>query len=378
MAASKKSKPLGYLFKIPLYLDFTFWLGLLLFSTSFATEYTGSALDKYLYGFLTFALLFLCVTLHEFGHCFAARSVGVKPLSITLMLFGGLAALDNMGKRPRDVMWIALAGPLVSAALYILFTLVSPGFSGNVGLLLSEIAGINLILLAFNMAPSMPLDGGRALSGLLWAFFTRGKKVVERDYHRAVALIVPWVSYPIILGYIIVKGFVLKDAGIFTYLITFLVFNWASAELQNSKKALRYETIEVYKPMLPVRYLAPGEVIAEIGETLEAVDFYCVTGSHGLSLRSVPQRLIKTDITREVIHLDLEQEEVIGFIDLGKNLWDLVSEDSWGKKGFFVVVSRDKWLGVVSKHLVKNYVDALDAETAKSTGRKKMIAPSKK
>src|SRR5262245_60625598 len=62
-------------------------------------------------------VLFTCVVLHELGHCFAARRLGVGVPRILLLPIGGMAEFDRMPRRPRDEFVIAIAGPLVNVAL---------------------------------------------------------------------------------------------------------------------------------------------------------------------------------------------------------------------------------------------------------------------
>jgi Zn-dependent protease len=120
-------------------------------------------------------LFFASILLHELGHSVVAQRLGVRVKSITLFVFGGLAQLESEARRPRDEFLIALTGPLVSVTLGVAFRLSASVLSGlgGAGEVAAEVASwlgrINLILAAFNLVPGFPLDGGRALRGIVWA-----------------------------------------------------------------------------------------------------------------------------------------------------------------------------------------------------------------
>lgn len=147
------------------------------------------------------------VTLHEVSHGYAAERLGdptarllgrltLNPLrhldpigTLALLAFGfgwGRPTpinANNMRQPRRDMIWVALAGPLTSFTLAVLsaiFLRVLPltdGTSppGNVfgpaleplGLMAGFSLYINIILGVFNLIPIPPLDGGRVLTGLL-------------------------------------------------------------------------------------------------------------------------------------------------------------------------------------------------------------------
>jgi Zn-dependent protease/CBS domain-containing protein len=116
-------------------------------------------------------LLFFSVLLHEFGHAVTAQKLGIPVISITLFIFGGVAAISQDAESPGDEFKIAIAGPIVSvltgltfAAIFIALGEINEQASALVGYL----ALINIVLAVFNMLPGFPLDGGRVLRSIIW------------------------------------------------------------------------------------------------------------------------------------------------------------------------------------------------------------------
>ncbi|MDX1429785.1 MAG: site-2 protease family protein [Rhodothermales bacterium] len=63
------------------------------------------------------AALFGCVVLHELGHSLTAKRFGIHTQHITLYPFGGIAMLGGREMKPREELWVALAGPAVNLAI---------------------------------------------------------------------------------------------------------------------------------------------------------------------------------------------------------------------------------------------------------------------
>ena len=117
-------------------------------------------------------LFFASLLLHELGHALQARRDGVEIEGINLWLFGGVAQFKGAFPSAGAEFRIAIAGPLVSLALGVLFVLIA-AFAGLPNALDGVAAWLgftNLILLAFNLLPALPLDGGRVLRSALWYF----------------------------------------------------------------------------------------------------------------------------------------------------------------------------------------------------------------
>lgn len=127
----------------------------------------------WLMGLITALLLFISVLLHELSHSYVAMASGIEIKGITLFIFGGLARISREPSDARTEFKIAIAGPAVSLALALVFWLTSRGVDFLMpGSVISSIFYylflINGILVAFNLIPGFPLDGGRLLRAYLW------------------------------------------------------------------------------------------------------------------------------------------------------------------------------------------------------------------
>jgi Zn-dependent protease len=121
-------------------------------------------------GLVTGLLVFASVLAHELGHSWVALRQGIPVRSITLFLFGGMASLEKESETPGDTFWVAIAGPAVSFALFLLLTLLGGVLSLPAPLMaiLGVLAMVNFSLGAFNLIPGLPLDGGNILKALVW------------------------------------------------------------------------------------------------------------------------------------------------------------------------------------------------------------------
>jgi Zn-dependent protease len=126
------------------------------------------------------AMLFLSVLLHECGHSLVAQRLGIEIPDITLLPIGGVARFNSLPDKPIDEVKIAIAGPLVNVVLAPVFyamgvalgadplDVTSPlGGFASTGQFFVYLGVINVALVVFNMLPAFPMDGGRALRGLL-------------------------------------------------------------------------------------------------------------------------------------------------------------------------------------------------------------------
>jgi Zn-dependent protease/predicted transcriptional regulator len=260
-AASPWSFRIATVAGIPVRLHFTF----LLFFTWIAVSAQAAGMGTLTLFFLG---LFFCVVLHEFGHALTAQRYGVKTRDITLYPIGGVAMLQGRPK-PREELWIALAGPAVNVVIALIlgaYLLLTRGELPWIRFLVLEYSLIealfvaNVILPLFNMIPAFPMDGGRVLRAFL-------------------ALRMPEVRATQIAGTVgqflaIVIGFVgLFNGMILLMLVAFFVYLGAGQEVQ-AMVGLSFVSNRRVRDAMLTRFRT-----IESGQSLEAAAHMLLEGS---------------------------------------------------------------------------------------------------
>ncbi|MCJ7606536.1 MAG: site-2 protease family protein [Thermoplasmata archaeon] len=180
---------IGRIFGIPIRIHISFLIILPVFVWAFSMssetilglELGFGALEssdetRYLLATAAVLIFFATIVAHELAHSYVAMRHGVKIRSITLMIFGGVASMEEIPKKPREEMTMALAGPLTSLAIGLgaygaRFALgywdgdqlTQDGLSALLGI----ISFYNILLAGFNLLPALPMDGGRVLRSIL-------------------------------------------------------------------------------------------------------------------------------------------------------------------------------------------------------------------
>lgn len=229
---------IGRLFGVDVAIHPSWFIVLVFFSFSLATGFFPSAYPgwdpvvTWTAATVATLLLFVSVLAHEFGHALVARSQGIPVRGITLFILGGVAQLGREPETPGREAWMAVAGPLVSAALGAAalgaaFLLPGPE---QVVAVLAYLGVANLALLAFNLLPGFPLDGGRVLRALLWR--------LTRDVVRATR----WAA---LVGQVFAWGFIALGAaqivlqgslgGIWLILVGWLMMQAARASARQTE-----------------------------------------------------------------------------------------------------------------------------------------------
>ncbi|HVM59643.1 MAG TPA: site-2 protease family protein [Verrucomicrobiae bacterium] len=170
------------LFKLAGITVFLHWSWFLVAAYEIQTR--GHSYSSILWNVLEYLSLFVIVTMHEFGHALACRSVGGTANQIVLWPLGGVAYVDPP-PRPGAALWSIAAGPLVNVILFPLLTIgmiaAGAGWEDshrNAYEFICVVWVINLGLLIFNVLPVYPLDGGQILRSLLWFVLGRARSLM--------------------------------------------------------------------------------------------------------------------------------------------------------------------------------------------------------
>jgi Zn-dependent protease len=173
-----KSTKIARLFGIDIYLHLSWWviIGLLTWSlatTFFPFYFEGfTKIGYWLLAISSALLLFVSVLFHELSHSLVARARNIEVKNITLFFFGGVAGIEKEEMKPMSEFLMAIAGPLFSLVLAVIFYLIFT-FNGNffVTAITFYLYQLNFILAVFNLVPAYPLDGGRAFRAILYGYY---------------------------------------------------------------------------------------------------------------------------------------------------------------------------------------------------------------
>ncbi len=193
---------------IPVVADYRWVLVLLFTSVAIAiglNNRVNSPAVSIVFGVVTSLIFFFSIFLHEFGHALAAKWQRLRVVAIVLHPFGGMTQFTAEPETPQAEFRIAIAGPLVSFALAVIFALIGAGAYSIAADILAVIcftlAAGNLLLAIFNLLPGYPLDGGRVLRAYLWR---NGKDLDEAtrlsgQFGKIIAFLLMFVGALIVL-----------------------------------------------------------------------------------------------------------------------------------------------------------------------------------
>lgn len=139
-------------------------------------------------GFFDCIIFALTALIHECGHIFCAARLGFRCEKIKLMPYGAAAVCDLDGIRRRDEISLALAGPAVNAAICVACAGLWWFFPDTYAYT-DTVMSASLVMLAVNLLPAYPLDGGRVARCVIMLFFSqRTAYIVLRIINLAIAI----------------------------------------------------------------------------------------------------------------------------------------------------------------------------------------------
>jgi Zn-dependent protease/CBS domain-containing protein len=270
---------IGRIFGIPILLHYTFLLVIPLFAWIIGSEinYTieliagfGVPIDKslltvgfvpYIVGTIVALGLFAGVLVHELAHSVVARRKGIKINSITLMIFGGIASMDEGVPDPKAELPMALVGPLMSLLVGLICVAIMYGvpvfistaaIAGVLVFIFGYLGLLNIILFAFNLLPAFPMDGGRVLRAWL---------AKRMPLHRATK-----IAADIGKGFAIIFGLVgLFFFSPFLILIALFIYIGASMESTAVKYSFLLQNVTVGDMMSsPVTTVSPTLPVSDV------------------------------------------------------------------------------------------------------------------
>lgn len=308
------------------------------------------------FGVLLMLALFACVTLHELGHSLVAQRYRIPVREIVLLPIGGVAMLARLPENPRQELAIAAAGPAVNVVIAAVLFLVS-GFGGALGVLdghglvegmthapnlstfLAWMLAANVTLVAFNLIPAFPLDGGRMLRAVL-AMFT--------DWARATR-----IAALIGQGFAVVLGVLGVLSGNFLLaLIAVFIFFGAGMESFQAQAKTVLETLQVghayNKHALSV---VPGDRVSKVVDyilTSYQPDFAVVLGTRLLGVVTRDDVLRALASRPEDLYVTEIMQREVARVEASASLEEV--KERMGESGdrIVAVYSGDRFLGLVS------------------------------
>jgi Zn-dependent protease len=365
MAIQQGAWKIGSVMGIPVRLHFSWFIIFGLITWSLSSYYFPEVAPDlpvasyWLKGALASLLLFASVAFHEMAHSYVAQRHRMKIVDITLFIFGGVAQMKGEPPHPKAEFQIALAGPLSSFFLSLVFFLLSLGTTTGTSALFYYLARINLILGIFNLIPGFPMDGGRVLRSFIWSqkkdYFYATQKASSVGKKIGIFFIV-FGLFSFFFGF---------PSGLWFLLIGWFVYSAAQssyqqATLQESLGGIKVKDVMVSREDLVA--LSPRLAVAE------AVNDYFLRYGYGgfpvmdngkflgmATLKEIKKvaREMWPQVTIGEIYVPHDRKwELSPQDDIMKALQCMIQED----KGRIIVVKNDAVTGLVTRNGIARYL----------------------
>jgi Zn-dependent protease len=228
-----------------------------LLSSPFQDTLHSSQTVAYLTTVISVLLLFVSLVVHELGHALVARRQGIGVDQIDLYLVGGRTRMNRDAATPGEDFKVSAAGPLATLGVILVCLGIDVAIVGPhrlthaialdqdititpVLLSLSWLLPMNALLLAFNLMPAYPLDGGRIARAIIWRV-TGSKRtgtVVSARLGQALSLLLAAFGLWLLLS----DG---SFAGLWAMALAFMTYQAARSAIVQSAFDERIEGVRV-------------------------------------------------------------------------------------------------------------------------------------
>lgn len=359
----KNALSLGKIAGINVYVHWTF--PLILFWIILSNLNSGFTTEQIIWSLIFILALFVCVTLHEFGHALAARRFRILTKDITLYPIGGVARLEKMPEKPQHELIVALAGPAVNFVILLLlfiylrltklptdFSIITHVTANN---FLLSLAIVNGWLAVFNLIPAFPMDGGRVLRALLSLWLNR---VIATRIAATVGQIIA-------IGFVFI-GFFNNPFLIFIGLLIF-IGAMSEAETVKSESLLKGRKAEDFS-MKEIPMLKMTDSINTAVEILlngQCKTFLVIDNGKptGVLTRVGIIKALKEFGDEAPVHQSMETS--LGYIEAdapAENAFMMMQEN---KYPLLIVTKKDQFYGVIDMENILEYIMVINASPVK-------------
>jgi len=312
----------------------------------------------------TSLLFFVSLWAHEMGHSIVAIRTGIPVQGITLFLFGGVAKITHEPTRPHQEFIIAIAGPIVSLALAVVFTVIAFIFpiTSPFAIVFEWLGIINLVLAVFNLLPGFPMDGGRVLRSFIWR--------VTGNLAKATT-IASWIGRgfaALLIGFGIARPFLLNDdllSGVWMILIGLYLYYAAYRSGKQSVEMARLHNHQarelVAVPKLSIHsnqslqtimqslLLTQAQPAAAVAYNNEVVGIVTLS-----SVLEVPRERWESTTAGEI----MTPLKLVEAIDAQKPIYEVISRMNANRDsmGIFQIIEDGVFLGLVTRQEVSQFL----------------------
>jgi Zn-dependent protease/CBS domain-containing protein len=349
---------------IPIRVHFSWLIIFGLITWSLSTFYFPKAAPKlpglsyWISGITAALLLFVSVALHELSHSFIAMRYGQSIVSITLFIFGGVAQMKGEPAHPKAEFNMAIAGPISSFFLSLIFFIIYNLVTSQVARALFQyLSHLNLIVGAFNLIPGFPMDGGRVVRAYLWKrtndFFYATRKA--SNYGQKIALFfITFGLFSIFVGF---------PGGLWLMLIGWFLHTAAQASYQQASLQETLSRVKVKDIMIKdIVTISPNITIDA------AIHEYFLKYGYGGFPVVDDGKFLGILTLREIKNISKERWKdvrVSGVFIPHDKRWEVSEEEGAIKalelmisedKGRLVVIEKGNVIGLITRNGIARYV----------------------